>query len=320
LLFFFSPTMSSSNGKGDAKNMITLIASDGEMFEVEKLVAEQSETIKNLIEDIGITNAIPLQNVTAPILGKVIEYCRKHAEAAAAKAVSLDPVAIDDDLKKWDQEFAKVEHDPLFDLVLAANYLNIKSLVDLICQTVADMMKGKTPEEIREIFNIKNDYTPEEEAEVRRENQWAFLHCDGPSGRIQRADRVSPWEVESYVSPPLQSVPPRNKRTRSTDVSPTSDARTDLATTSGTAQVRHNQKDKQKSVGNPTNVRLFGFDLNNASATLLPGKQQLECPANYYSAKQYCDHDSFTRTRTKVKPEFCKMVKRILKCSSETAN
>lgn len=52
--------------------------------------------------------------------------------------------------------------------------MNIKGLLDLTCKTVADMMKGKTPEEIRETFHIKNDYTPEEEAEVRRENQWAF--------------------------------------------------------------------------------------------------------------------------------------------------
>ena len=34
--------------------------------------------------------------------------------------------------------------------------------------------KGKTPEEIRKTFNIRNDFTPEEEEEVRRENQWAF--------------------------------------------------------------------------------------------------------------------------------------------------
>ena len=33
---------------------------------------------------------------------------------------------------------------------------------------------GKTPEEIRKTFNIKNDFTPEEEEEVRKENQWAF--------------------------------------------------------------------------------------------------------------------------------------------------
>ncbi|CAK9153977.1 unnamed protein product [Ilex paraguariensis] len=56
----------------------------------------------------------------------------------------------------------------------AANYLNIKSLLDLTCQTVADMFKGKTPEEIRKTFNIENDFTPEEEEEVRRENAWTF--------------------------------------------------------------------------------------------------------------------------------------------------
>ncbi|WMV51648.1 hypothetical protein MTR67_045033 [Solanum verrucosum] len=55
----------------------------------------------------------------------------------------------------------------------AANHLNIKSLIDLTCQTVADMIKGKTPEEIRKILNIKNDFTPEEEEEVKRENAWA---------------------------------------------------------------------------------------------------------------------------------------------------
>jgi hypothetical protein len=38
----------------------------------------------------------------------------------------------------------------------AAKYLDIKGLLDLTCQTVADMMKGKTPEDIHKTFNIKN--------------------------------------------------------------------------------------------------------------------------------------------------------------------
>jgi S-phase kinase-associated protein 1 len=62
----------------------------------------------------------------------------------------------------------------LFDMILAINYLDIKGLLDLGCQMVADMMKGKSVKEIRKTFNIKNDYTPEEEEEIRRENPWAF--------------------------------------------------------------------------------------------------------------------------------------------------
>jgi len=54
-----------------------------------------------------------------------------------------------------------------FGFVQAANYLNINNHLDLACQAVADMITGKTPEEIRKIFNIKNDFTPEEE-ELRR--------------------------------------------------------------------------------------------------------------------------------------------------------
>ncbi|CAL9177820.1 unnamed protein product [Musa hybrid cultivar] len=154
---------------------ITLRSSDGEVFEVEEAVAMESQTIKHMIEDDCADNGIPLPNVTSKILAKVVEYCKKHVDAAARSSSSDDaPSVTEEDLKTWDADFVKVDQATLFDLILAANYLNIKGLLDLTCQTVADMIKGKTPEEIRKTFNIKNDFTPEEEEEVRRENQWAF--------------------------------------------------------------------------------------------------------------------------------------------------
>jgi len=152
--------------------MVTLKSSDGETFDVEEAVALESQTIKHMIEDDCADNGIPLPNVNSKILSKVIEYCKKHVESQ--KGSSSDDKTVEDELKAWDTEFVKVDQATLFDLILAANYLNIKSLLDLTCQTVADMIKGKTPEEIRKTFNIKNDFTPEEEEEVRRENQWAF--------------------------------------------------------------------------------------------------------------------------------------------------
>ncbi|KAM0049180.1 putative S-phase kinase-associated protein [Helianthus debilis subsp. tardiflorus] len=125
-----------------------------------------------MIEDDYANTTVPLPNVTSMIISKVIEYCKKHVESAKNE----DKKTAEEDLKNFDSEFVKVDKDTLFDLILAsaANYLNIKSLLDLTCQTAADMIKGKTPEEVRKTFNIKNDFTPEEEAEVRRENAWAF--------------------------------------------------------------------------------------------------------------------------------------------------
>ncbi|KAJ7978631.1 SKP1-like protein [Quillaja saponaria] len=151
---------------------ITLKSSDGETFEIDEDVALESQTIKHLIEDDCADNVIPVPNVSGQILAKVIEYCKKHVEVGdtADNNIKID----DQTLKNWDAEFVKVDQSTLIDLILAANYLNVKSLLDLTCQAVADIIKGKTPEEIRKTFNIKNDFTPEEEEEVRRENQWAF--------------------------------------------------------------------------------------------------------------------------------------------------
>jgi len=153
----------------DENEMVTLTSSDNEKFEVSQEVAFKSETIKNMIEDTGMDAPIPLPNVSSKILAKVIEYCKHHVEAKKAEGAPSE-----EDTKNFDTEFVKVDQATLFELILAANYLNIKTLLDLTCMTVANMIKGKTPEEIRKTFNIKNDFTPEEEEEVRRENQWAF--------------------------------------------------------------------------------------------------------------------------------------------------
>jgi len=76
------------------------------------------------------------------------------------------------EIRDWDEQFVVMDDYVLFNLILAANYLDIKGLLDLTCKKVADEIRGKTPEEIRTRFNIKNDFTPEEEEEVRRENAW----------------------------------------------------------------------------------------------------------------------------------------------------
>jgi S-phase kinase-associated protein 1 len=66
-----------------------------------------------------------------------------------------------------------LDQSALYELTLAANFMDIKPLLDLCCARIASFIKGKTPEQIRTNLNIPNDFTPEEEAAVKAENKWA---------------------------------------------------------------------------------------------------------------------------------------------------
>ncbi|CAI9118544.1 OLC1v1020131C1 [Oldenlandia corymbosa var. corymbosa] len=157
--------MSTSESASDPTKMITLVSSDGESFEVEGSVVMGSQAIKHMIEDDCANNAIPLPNVQSKELARAVEYLKIHRAEEGGKDVK----------KKFDDEFLKgMSHGDLFALMQAANYLDIKGLLDLTCQKTADMIKDMSPEEVREIFSIENDFTPEEEKAIRDENAWAF--------------------------------------------------------------------------------------------------------------------------------------------------
>jgi len=154
---------------------IKLKSSDGEVFDVEMEVAKASVTIKTMIEDLNVgennDEVVPLPNVNSTILKKVLLWANYHKN---------DPPVVEDenrdkrtdDICSWDADFLKVDQGTLFELILASNYLDIKGLLNVTCKSVANMIKGKTPEEIRKTFNIANDFSPQEEEQVRKENEW----------------------------------------------------------------------------------------------------------------------------------------------------
>ncbi|KAG6335849.1 hypothetical protein ID866_3239 [Astraeus odoratus] len=162
--------------------MVLLVTSDNEQFHADKEVVERSVLIKNMLEDVGESDQpIPLPNVSSSVLKKVLEYCEHHRgeplPSADADQNQDETRKRTTDISEWDQRFITVDQEMLFEIILAANYLDIKPLLDVGCKTVANMIKGKTPEEIRKLFNIVNDFTPEEEAQIKKENEtWLKNH------------------------------------------------------------------------------------------------------------------------------------------------
>lgn len=138
---------------------INFETSDSQVVSVPADIINFSETIKNMIscvsEDDVACNNIPLPNVSSVTLSFVVRYCS---------------MLKDNDVR--DTIFADIKKELLFDVIIAANYLDIKPLLDHSCKMVAELLKGKTPVQIRHEFNIKNDFTPEEEEAIRKENEW----------------------------------------------------------------------------------------------------------------------------------------------------
>ncbi|XP_057526311.1 SKP1-like protein 1 [Amaranthus tricolor] len=142
------------------KTALRIKSSEGDIWEVEHSVALQMGAYNRLIND----NVLDLPNVNRDILLKVIEYCKMHAG-------DCHP----DGHKIWDQDFVKnVSVDTLFDLIKAANDMDIRSLIDLTCQTMADYIKFMDVEKVREMFWEVNDFTPQEEEKLRKQHRWAF--------------------------------------------------------------------------------------------------------------------------------------------------
>lgn len=156
---------------------VIIVSSDDEKFPVDLKVAEKSILIKNMVNDLNPDGLeedfeLPTPNVKLTVLAKILEWCEHHKDI-------IFPDDDEEDAKKsapvdeWDKNFLQVDQEMLYEIMLAANYLNIRPLLDSGCKIVAEMIRGKSPEELRRTFNIVNDFSPEEEAAIRRENEWA---------------------------------------------------------------------------------------------------------------------------------------------------
>uniref|UniRef100_A0A7S3MZK2 SKP1-like protein n=1 Tax=Strombidium inclinatum TaxID=197538 RepID=A0A7S3MZK2_9SPIT len=148
---------------------------DGEEVEVDREIACKSVLIKGIVEDnADADDAIPLPSVKKATLDKIIEYCTHiHSNAPPEIEKPLRSSNLGDVVNEWYANFVNLEQEVLFELIMAANFMDIKSLLELACAKVASLIKGKTIPEIRRFFNIENDFTPEEEAQIMDENKWA---------------------------------------------------------------------------------------------------------------------------------------------------
>jgi S-phase kinase-associated protein 1 len=112
-----------------------------------------------------------IQKVSAPILNLIVKYLKRHDGKVPAEIVK--PIR-DDKMEQlvedpWDAEFIqKQSKKVVFQIILGANYMDIKSLLHLGCAKIATLIKGKTPEDIKKILGDDGD-TRETRSEVTKQ-------------------------------------------------------------------------------------------------------------------------------------------------------
>ncbi|CDP05173.1 unnamed protein product [Coffea canephora] len=149
--------------KPEMKSYIWLQTTDGSIQQVEEDVAMFCPMICREVLQTGMGSsknyAISLpQRVNPAILGLILDYCRFHQV----------PGRSNKERKTFDEKFIKLDAKKLCELTSAADSLQLRPLVDLTSRALARMIEGKTPEEIRETFNLPDDLTEEEKLEPLR--------------------------------------------------------------------------------------------------------------------------------------------------------
>ena len=143
--------------------VLTLCSSENVKISLESKAAERSNLLKGLIQDYTEDTDITLPEIKTDILKKCVEYLNHYKEKEPKEIPKpLPSPNLLDVTDEWDVNFINTDLDSVFDLITASSYLDIKSLLDLACAKIASVMKCKSAEEIRNIFNLENDLTEDE--------------------------------------------------------------------------------------------------------------------------------------------------------------
>jgi hypothetical protein len=138
--------------------LLQALDSNERLINVSEEAAQLSITVKNMLEDMsdyarsGVP--VPIPGVSHVVLEKVVEFSEHHA------------VSADDN---WEKNFCSNNFDMIYDLIIAANYLDMRCLLDKTCAAVAERLNGKTPDQIREFFGITDADDP---VELAKKHSW----------------------------------------------------------------------------------------------------------------------------------------------------
>jgi len=139
---------------------LKLTSKDKREFTIDRKFAFISTLVKTSLENDDTSQEVPIPGVSGNILELVYHYMTHHkgTEPPLVEKPLRSKLMKDVVSDKWDAEYIDrigENRQQLYDLILAANYMDVKSLLHLGCAKVASLIKGQPLEKIKEILDPK---------------------------------------------------------------------------------------------------------------------------------------------------------------------
>jgi hypothetical protein len=104
----------------------------------------------------------------------VAEIEGKYLDILVKYSIFLETQPTEPILEKYHTDLTQsLNVDQTMELLKASNFINLVEMTEMLAQHVADQIRGKSSEQIREYFGIKDhEFTDEEIEEIKKEQKW----------------------------------------------------------------------------------------------------------------------------------------------------
>ena len=152
----------------DVEKTIKVKSSDGKVIELSTKAASKSKLLSGVIQDYPEDSEFPLNKINGETLEKVKEYLVHYQDSEPRQIEKPLPKDFKDCVDEWDYKFIGDDNTQILAIIFAANFMDIKPLLELAAAKVATLIRGTTTESIRKDFEIK-DFSKEEEKQMEND-------------------------------------------------------------------------------------------------------------------------------------------------------
>ena len=160
----------------DTNNLVKLITTDNHEVLVEKQVIIQSKLIRNMLDDLEVPElVVTLPEITLETIKIVLKYLELHKNDVISD-VKVEKLLRD--VEQRDVDLLKppnITYTLLYEVIKAANFLDIHPLLDVSCRLVAIGIKGKNVHEMRQELEIPKEHWRSDEEIAQMEEEYKKL-------------------------------------------------------------------------------------------------------------------------------------------------